>query len=42
MPYKIDNAISDFFQANLNGDGKIDKHKLSRLLHNFAGVNGFF
>ena len=40
--YKIDNAIYDFFQANLNGDGKIDKHKLSRLLHNFAGVNGFF
>lgn len=40
--YKIDNAIYDFFQANLNGDGKIDKHKLSRLLHNFAGTNGFF
>lgn len=40
--YKIDNAVYDFFQANLNGDGKIDKHKLSRLLHNFAGVNGFF
>ncbi len=40
--YKIDNAIYDFFQANLDGDGKINKEKLSRLLHNFAGVNGFF
>lgn len=40
--YKIDNTIYDFFQANLDGDGKINKEKLSRLLHNFAGVNGFF
>lgn len=40
--YKIDNAIYDFFQANLDGDGKINKEKLGRLLHNFAGVNGFF
>lgn len=40
--YKIDNAIYDFFQANLDSDGKINKEKLGRLLHNFAGVNGFF